>query len=135
MIPLPIDPLLPEIVAALAARRAIVIEAPPGAGKTTRVPRALLWAVATPARGDAISPKGDRPGEIIVLQPRRLPARLGAARGAEGLGERGWRRSAASVWARRSGTPSASKRSEAPVRACASSPRGSSRDGCSPIPS
>src|SRR4051794_19552794 len=86
MIPLPIDPLLPEIVAGLAARRAIVVEAPPGAGKTTRVPRALLGA--TPARGDAISPKGDRQGEIIVLQPRRLPARLGAARVAEELGER-----------------------------------------------
>jgi ATP-dependent helicase HrpB len=35
--PLPIDPLLPEIVAALRAGGALVIEAPPGAGKTTRV--------------------------------------------------------------------------------------------------
>ncbi|HEY8924354.1 MAG TPA: ATP-dependent helicase C-terminal domain-containing protein [Polyangia bacterium] len=75
MIPLPIDPLLPEIVAALAQRGAAVIEAPPGAGKTTRVPRALL---------DLEAPAG----EIVVLQPRRLPARLGAARVADELGER-----------------------------------------------
>jgi len=76
VIPLPIDPLLPEIVAALDRRGAAVIEAPPGAGKTTRVPRALLDHEATPA------------GEIVVLQPRRLPARLGAARVADELGER-----------------------------------------------
>ena len=72
---LPIDPLLPEVVAALRAADALVIEAPPGAGKTTRVPRALLDA------GFASS------GEIVVLQPRRLPARLGAARIAAELGE------------------------------------------------
>ncbi len=72
---LPIDPLLPDIVAQLRASPAIVIEAPPGAGKTTRVPRALLDA------GFATS------GEIVVLQPRRLPARLGATRVASELGE------------------------------------------------
>ena len=44
MQPLPIDPLLPEIVAALRAGPSLVIEAPPGAGKTTRVPPALLAA-------------------------------------------------------------------------------------------
>lgn len=88
MIPLPIDPLLPEIVAGLAARRAVVVEAPPGAGKTTRVPRALLEAVAPGARGGTSGAGSDRPGEILVLQPRRLPARLGAARVAEELGER-----------------------------------------------
>ena len=71
---LPIDPLLPEIVASLRARGAVVIEAPPGAGKTTRVPPALLEAGF-----------GQR-GEIVVLQPRRLPARLAAERVA---GERG----------------------------------------------
>ena len=76
VIPLPIDPLLPEIVAALDQRGAAVIEAPPGAGKTTRVPRALLDLGRPPA------------GEIVVLQPRRLPARLGATRVAEELGER-----------------------------------------------
>jgi ATP-dependent helicase HrpB len=73
---LPIDPLLPGIVASLRARGAVVIEAPPGAGKTTRVPPALLDAGF-----------GQR-GEIVVLQPRRLPARLAAERVASERGER-----------------------------------------------
>jgi ATP-dependent helicase HrpB len=73
---LPIDALLPEIVASLKRRPALVIEAPPGAGKTTRVPAALLDAGFAEA------------GEIVVLQPRRLPARLAAARVAEERGER-----------------------------------------------
>jgi ATP-dependent helicase HrpB len=73
---LPIDPLLPGIVASLRARGAVVIEAPPGAGKTTRVPPALLDAGF-----------GQR-GEIVVLQPRRLPARLAAERVAGERGER-----------------------------------------------
>jgi ATP-dependent helicase HrpB len=65
---------LPDIADALAHAPSLVIEAPPGAGKTTRVPPALL---------------GQRyvEGEIIVLQPRRLPARMAAARVAEELGE------------------------------------------------
>jgi ATP-dependent helicase HrpB len=74
--PLPIDPLLPEVVAALRASPAVVIEAPPGAGKTTRVPRALHEAGL--AGG----------GEIVVLEPRRLAARLAARRVAQELGER-----------------------------------------------
>ena len=41
---LPIDAVLPEILAALAKGRSLVVEAPPGAGKTTRVPLALLEA-------------------------------------------------------------------------------------------
>ena len=74
MNPLPIDPVLPEIVAALRERGAVVIEAPPGAGKTTRVPGALLDAGLAGA------------GEILVVEPRRLPVRLAAERVA---GERG----------------------------------------------
>lgn len=74
--PLPIDPLLPEVVARLREAGALVLEAPPGAGKTTRVPRALLSA------GFADE------GEIVVLQPRRLPARLAAERVAAEWGER-----------------------------------------------
>jgi ATP-dependent helicase HrpB len=70
---LPIDPLLPEIVAQLREHAALVIEAPPGAGKTTRVPRALVAAGVE--------------GETLVLQPRRLPARLAALRVAEEMGE------------------------------------------------
>jgi ATP-dependent helicase HrpB len=72
---LPIDGVLPEITAALRAGNSLVVEAPPGAGKTTRVPRALLDA-------------GLPPGEIWVLEPRRLPARLAAERVARELGER-----------------------------------------------
>jgi ATP-dependent helicase HrpB len=77
MNPLPIDSQLPEIVAAIRASGAVVVEAPPGAGKTTRVPRALLDAgVADAGRG-----------EIVVVEPRRLPARLAAERVAAELGE------------------------------------------------
>ena len=76
MQPLPIDPLLPEVVAALRAGGALVIEAPPGAGKTTRVPAAIH---------DAGLAGG---GEVVVLEPRRLAARLAARRVAEERGER-----------------------------------------------
>ena len=72
---LPIEPLIPEILGALAAAPNLVLEAPPGAGKTTRVPLAMLdapWA---------------RDGKIIVLEPRRLAARGAAARMAAMLGE------------------------------------------------
>lgn len=68
---LPIDPLLPEIVSALRSRDALVLEAPPGAGKTTRVPPALLDAGLAGSK------------EIVVLQPRRLATRLAAARVAQ----------------------------------------------------
>ena len=72
--PLPIDPLLPDITRSLAGSPSLVIEAPPGAGKTTRVPPAVLH-------------QEFGRGEILVLQPRRLPARMAAARVAEELGE------------------------------------------------
>ncbi len=75
MQPLPIDPLLSEIVASLRAHPTLVLEAPPGAGKTTRVPRALLDAGLA------------RDGEIVVLEPRRLAARMAARRVADELGE------------------------------------------------
>ncbi|MHB8420709.1 MAG: ATP-dependent helicase HrpB [Myxococcales bacterium] len=73
---LPIDPLLPEAVAKLRASSSLVLTAAPGAGKTTRLPRALLEA------GFADG------GEIVVLEPRRIAARLAAGRVAEELGER-----------------------------------------------
>ncbi len=76
MDPLPIDGLLPEIAASLREEPALVLEAPPGAGKTTRVPRAILEAGL--AGG----------GEVVVLEPRRLAARLAARRVADELGER-----------------------------------------------
>jgi len=73
--PLPIDHVLPDVVRSLAEAPTLVLEAPPGAGKTTRVPRAMLDA-------------GIATGEIVVLEPRRLAARLAARRVAEELGER-----------------------------------------------
>jgi ATP-dependent helicase HrpB len=72
---LPIDPHLGAIRDALGAGHA-VIEAPPGAGKTTVVPLALLETAS------------EEHGEILVLQPRRLAARLSAERVAALLGER-----------------------------------------------
>ncbi len=78
--PLPIDALLPQIAAALSAqaeRPALVLEAPPGAGKTTRVPWLLMEALSGAAG----------PSEVVVLEPRRLAAHLSAARVAEEHGE------------------------------------------------
>ncbi len=71
---LPIDELLGPLVQALESSRAVVVEAPPGAGKTTRIPRALLEAgLATD-------------GEIWVTEPRRVAARLAASRVASEMG-------------------------------------------------
>ena len=69
---LPIDPLIPEILNHLRAAENLILEAPPGAGKTTRVPPALLdlWE-----------------REVLVLEPRRLAARLAARFVAAGRGE------------------------------------------------
>lgn len=69
---LPIDELLPEILACLARQNNLLLVAEPGAGKTTRVPAALLHAVK---------------GHVLVLEPRRLAARLAARRVAFELGE------------------------------------------------
>ena len=73
--PLPIDEALPRLTSALDAGPMAVLVAPPGAGKTTRVPLALLGA---PWRQD---------GKIILLEPRRLAARAAARRMAASLGE------------------------------------------------
>lgn len=70
---LPIDDVLPELVSAVRAEGRAVLMAPPGAGKTTRVPLALLPHVT---------------GKIVMLEPRRLAARSAAERMAETLGER-----------------------------------------------
>ncbi|MGP0090436.1 MAG: ATP-dependent helicase HrpB [Xanthobacteraceae bacterium] len=73
--PLPIDAALPQLTAALRARNAAVVVAPPGAGKTTRIP--LVLADEPWMRGR----------KILVLEPRRLAARAAAARMATLLGE------------------------------------------------
>lgn len=74
--PLPIDPLIPEVVERLRKDRALVLEAEPGAGKTTRVP----WALGEAGFGGK--------GEVVVLQPRRIAARMAARRIAEEQGEK-----------------------------------------------
>ncbi|MDR6662617.1 ATP-dependent helicase HrpB [Tardiphaga robiniae] len=73
---LPIDAVLDDLSGALDAGNAAVLVAPPGAGKTTRVPLALL---------DAPWLKGKK---IIMLEPRRIAARASAERMAKTLGER-----------------------------------------------
>ncbi|WP_432696433.1 ATP-dependent helicase HrpB [Marinobacterium sp. YM272] len=73
---LPIDSILPALVDALNGRNEVVLEAPPGAGKTTRVPLALLdqpWLAGQ---------------KIIMLEPRRLAARAAAEQLARQLGEK-----------------------------------------------
>ena len=71
----PITPLLPDIQAALAAQSRLVLEAPPGAGKTTQVPLALRDA---PWLGNK---------KIVMLEPRRIAARAAAQFMAQQLGE------------------------------------------------
>ena len=73
---LPIDDALPRLLDALRAGTRAVLVAPPGAGKTTRVPLALLDEAFAKA------------GKIIVLEPRRLAARAAAARMASSLNEK-----------------------------------------------
>ncbi len=72
---LPVEAVIGEVLAALEQSGAAVLVAPPGAGKTTRVPLALLeqasWCT----------------GRVLVLEPRRLAARAAAARMADTLGE------------------------------------------------
>jgi ATP-dependent helicase HrpB len=69
---LPVDAILPQMIASLKRCPNLVIEAPPGAGKTTRVPPALLAIVR---------------GDVVVLEPRRIAARLAARRVAWEIGE------------------------------------------------
>ena len=68
---LPVDAVVAEVIAHLRKQPNLVVEAPPGAGKTTRIPPALLQF----------------PGDVVVLEPRRLAARMAARRVAAELGE------------------------------------------------
>ncbi|MBX9606263.1 MAG: ATP-dependent helicase HrpB [Gammaproteobacteria bacterium] len=72
--PLPIDAVLPDLLASLGRHPRLVLEAPPGAGKTTRVPLALIgepWCT----------------GRVLMLEPRRIAARAAAGFMAAALGE------------------------------------------------
>ena len=71
----PITPLLPDLLASLAAHPRLVLEAPPGAGKTTQVPLALLDAPWLQGR------------KVVMLEPRRVAARAAAGFMAKQLGE------------------------------------------------
>ncbi len=75
LLPLPIEGVLPALRAALAQHRAALLTAPPGAGKTTRVPLALL---GEPWLGSQ---------RVLMLEPRRLAARAAASRMALSLGQ------------------------------------------------
>src|SRR5437762_13432616 len=77
MTPLPIDASLPEIVERVKASRPLVLVAEPGAGKTTRVPPAILRAGLL----------GKDHPNLVMLQPRRVAARASAQRIAD---ENGW---------------------------------------------
>lgn len=74
MIRLPIDDFLPDLVEHLRTQGRAVLQAPPGAGKTTRVPLAMLEAGLTDQK-------------IVMLEPRRLAARAAAERMAQTLNE------------------------------------------------
>ena len=82
--PLPVDSLLPDLTAALRVGTRVILRAPPGAGKTTRVPAALLDAGLASGK------------QVVVLEPRRIAARaaaeyVAAARGGAVGGEVGYR--------------------------------------------
>lgn len=74
--PLPIEAVIPDLVKAFQGGDSVVLEAPPGAGKTTRVPLALLESGTAGASG-----------KILMLEPRRLAVKAAAARMAQTLGE------------------------------------------------
>src|SRR4051794_10321950 len=78
VVPLPIDRSIPQILQELRRHRALVIVAEPGAGKTTRVPPAIVKA------GGLLSAKHPN---LVMLQPRRVAARAAAERIAD---ENGW---------------------------------------------
>ena len=72
---LPIEPLLPELLETLRQHGRLVLQAPPGAGKTTRVPLALAEQMPWSQ------------GKVLVMEPRRLAAKLAARQMARSLGE------------------------------------------------
>jgi ATP-dependent helicase HrpB len=78
---LPIDAVLPDVVTALKTHAAVVVQAPPGAGKTTRLPLALLSAGLVDGGADGVR------GRLLLLEPRRVAARAAATTMARSLNE------------------------------------------------
>ena len=78
MVSFPIDPLLTELCVRLNRAGSLILQAPPGAWKTTRVPLALMGELG---EGEEIQ------GGILLIEPRRLAARAAAARLAASIGE------------------------------------------------
>lgn len=76
LVKLPIDELIPKIIAAIKSHSVLIVQSSPGSGKTTRIPPALLK-----------STHADGGKKILVLVPRRLAAKCAALRVAEELGE------------------------------------------------
>ena len=74
----PIDPLLPELCQRLKPGSTVLLQAPPGAGKTTRVPLALIGALGK---------QPPKEGKIVMIEPRRLAAKAAATRLASSLDE------------------------------------------------
>lgn len=75
LLSLPIDSVLPEVIAALQESNCVVLRAPAGAGKTTRVPPAILNGLA------------EMTGQVVMLEPRRIAARTAARRMAVECGQ------------------------------------------------
>lgn len=73
----PVDQIIPDLLAALTDNSQVILSAPPGAGKTTRVPLVLLRALEAKGMG----------GKILMLEPRRLAARNAAQFMAQQIGE------------------------------------------------
>ena len=80
--PLPIEPLLPQLIETLKQHGRLVLQAPPGAGKTTRVPLALAQQLPWSS------------GKVLVLEPRRLAAKIDAFATHASAGGSAWGRPA-----------------------------------------
>ncbi|MFN8710089.1 MAG: DEAD/DEAH box helicase, partial [Planctomyces sp.] len=97
---LPVDDILNEVTQTLQSHNCLTLVAPPGSGKTTRVPSAVLLAVngGSHSSGDRKAVDGGkRKTQVIMLEPRRIAARTAARRIAEELGESVGRRAGYAV--------------------------------------
>ncbi|MFN6103985.1 MAG: ATP-dependent helicase HrpB, partial [Planctomycetaceae bacterium] len=74
LVPLPVDDVLPELLQQLRGSGCVVLQAPTGSGKTTRVASAIL--------SSGLADLADQPGrgQVVMLEPRRVAARAAARR-------------------------------------------------------